>query len=130
VWTLPKEVEETFRQALQEKNGVAHQQEQQKEEKEKEIPAEIQQKTQAEGESEQHADESNRHDADQVPIERESAVQARSEMEMESSEDHMTKVRIALAERYHIISFSSRLFPAQSPSLQGSRRREAKAERC
>lgn len=99
VWTLPKEVEETFRQALQEKNGVAHQQEQQKEEKEKEIPAEIQQKTQAEGESEQHADESNRHDADQVPIERESAVQARSEMEMESSEDHMTKVRIALAER-------------------------------
>jgi hypothetical protein len=80
-WTLPPEVEALFRAK---QPPQSHEEEEIREEKEKEKPV---------GEPNEEGKEQ------EVSTEAAPLVQARSEMELESSEDHLAKARIALAEK-------------------------------
>lgn len=80
-WTLPPEVEALFRAK---QPPQSHEEEEIREEKEKEKPV---------GEPNEEGKEQ------EVSPEAAPLVQARSEMELESSEDHLAKARIALAEK-------------------------------
>jgi hypothetical protein len=83
-WTLPPEVEALFRAKQQ---PQPREEEEMREEKEKEKEKPVGEPNEEEGKEREVSPEA-------APL-----VQARSEMELESSEDHLAKARIALAEK-------------------------------